>query len=233
MTRSEPPDQMALSFPARHAATFETFAVGRNAELVALLQAAPGPGTPPAVWLTGDAGVGKSHLLSASVAHTTEAGADAAYLPLDLLSDPEVLVGLERRALVALDAIERWVGDRAREEALMACYEGVLTHGGRWLVAGDTGPGACRFALPDFASRMRAASVFDVQPPGDEDVKSILRLQASERGFDLTDAVLEFWLSRGARDLGVLLKELAVLDRYSLGAQRRLTIPFLKQVLAL
>jgi DnaA family protein len=47
----------------------------------------------------------------------------------------------------------------------------------------------------------------------------------------LEDAAVDWLLTRTDRDLGSLVLLLDKLDRESLAAQRRITVPFLKQVL--
>jgi DnaA family protein len=58
-----------------------------------------------------------------------------------------------------------------------------------------------------------------------------LRLRASRRGLDLSDEAAVYLLHRVPRDLHSLFGVLDQLDDASLAAQRRLTIPFLREVL--
>jgi DnaA-homolog protein len=59
----------------------------------------------------------------------------------------------------------------------------------------------------------------------------LLRQRAAARGLDFDDAALEWMLRRCSRDLGSLTGVFERLDRASMVAQRRLTVPFLRQVL--
>ena len=59
----------------------------------------------------------------------------------------------------------------------------------------------------------------------------ILRQRAQTRGLELDDAVLDWLFRRVDRDLGTLTALLDRLDRASLAAQRRITVPFLRQTL--
>ena len=58
-----------------------------------------------------------------------------------------------------------------------------------------------------------------------------LQLRASRRGLHLTDEVGHFILTRGTRSMSALFELLEQLDQASLQAQRKLTIPFLKETL--
>ena len=59
----------------------------------------------------------------------------------------------------------------------------------------------------------------------------MLKLRAHHRGFDLSDEVARFIIRRCSRDMGDLFILLQKLDNASLCAKRRLTIPFVKEVM--
>ena len=61
----------------------------------------------------------------------------------------------------------------------------------------------------------------------------MLKARAARRGFELDDAVLDFLFRRYPRDLGAMLELLDRLDRESLAAQRRITVPFLRRIMGL
>ena len=60
-----------------------------------------------------------------------------------------------------------------------------------------------------------------------------LSIDTAYLGPELPDAVAAFWLTRSQRSLPRLLVELQTLDTAAMAAQRRLTIPLLKEVLSL
>jgi len=68
-------------------------------------------------------------------------------------------------------------------------------------------------------------------PLGDDGRRAVLRERAQRRGLILDEAALEWLLKRVGRDLAGLTGLLDRLDRASLAAQRRITVPFLREVL--
>ena len=60
----------------------------------------------------------------------------------------------------------------------------------------------------------------------------LLRLRADRRGLQLDPATIDWLLRRVDRDVPALTALLDRLDRASLASQRRLTVPFVRQVLA-
>lgn len=222
--------QLALKFPLSSRARFETFVTGPNVEAQRRVEwLAEGRGFAGCL-LYGAPGTGRSHLLQAACHHRT----GAIYLPL---TDPDLapssLEGLDGLALVALDDVEAWLGEAETERALLALYQGLQASGGRLLVSASA-PAArltCRYA--DLASRLRALPACELLSLADADKARVLRRAAEDRGLDLAAPVLDFWLARSPRDLPSLLGQLERLDEAAMAAQRRVTVPLLKEVLGL
>ncbi len=82
------------------------------------------------------------------------------------------------------------------------------------------------------ASRLGGRS-HKLQPLSDEDKLQALQLRARLRGFELPEDVGRFLLKRLDREMRTLFMTLDQLDRASITAQRKLTIPFVKEILKL
>ena len=65
----------------------------------------------------------------------------------------------------------------------------------------------------------------------DQGKAEALRLQARQRGMDMPEEVAGYLLRRSPRDMTALFALLDMLDQASLAAQRKLTVPFVKEVL--
>lgn len=227
--------QLVLAFPLNRRCRFEDFLPGANGEALAALRAlGESAGRFRTILLTGPRGTGKTHLLQATCRLHAGIPGGAIYLPLaDPALDPAALEGLEHCALVALDDVDIWLGDAVRERALLALYQGMAVHGGVLLAASARGPAALEAHYPDLLSRLRAFTAYALQPLDDVGKGDVLRRLAGERGLELARPVLDFWLSRGARELASLIQQFDRLDAAALEAQRRVTIPLLKAVLGL
>jgi DnaA family protein len=226
--------QLALRFPLNTRYRMEDFVTGANAEVLSALAELGRSGRFAACLLSGPAGSGKSHLLQATCRARTAASGGAIYLPLaDPSLGPDALEGLEGCALVALDDLDAWLGDADRERALLGLYQGLLANSGALLVATRVPPGALQTTFADLLSRLRAFTVYSLAALDDTGKAAVLRRLAAERGLVLEPLVLDFWLSRDVRDLAALLEQLDRLDRASMAAQRRITVPLLKAALNL
>lgn len=226
--------QLALQLRLPDRTRFTNFHAGPNAEAVQQLQHFVTEIVPGSFFLWGRSGEGKSHLLMAAAQQVNETGGQAFYLSLaapDLPSPQAVAEGLEGIDLLALDDIDRVAGQREWEEALFALYNRVRERGGRLLLAASVRPDQCGFILPDLVSRLQWGLVFGLRPLDDAARIRVLQLRARHRGFDLPEEVGRYLIKRYPRDLASLCALLERLDAVSLQAQRRLTVPFIKQVL--
>lgn len=222
--------QLALPLHLDDHAVFDSFLASGNEALVALLQEAATAGHRSGCWLFGAAAVGKTHLLQAVSAR---AGDRSAYVPLALLheSGPDVVAGLERRDLVCIDDIDRIAGRDDWELAIFNLYNGILAAGGQLIAAASAPQRECGFRLPDLASRLSQLPTFRVVELSDADRQEALQLRSSHRGLELPDETARYLLSRSRRDMRSLYRLLDTLDHEALRAKRRLTIPFVRDVL--
>lgn len=184
------------------------------------------------VW--GVPGSGKSHLLQATCQAMAQTGQLVAYLPLKLLHnwDPAILEGMSEHALVAVDDIDTIAGNKAWEEALFHLYNRLQAQHNTLIVTGQVPPVFTTLRLADLRSRLTCALILQIHELSDEDKINTLQEYAKKRGLELPKSVGHYILSRCARNMHDLQAVLDRLDHASLVAQRKLTIPFVKDILA-
>lgn len=226
--------QLALHLQLPDRARFGNFHHGPNAEVVQQLQRYCAQSEPGSFFIWGQPGEGKSHLLMAASHAVNDAGGQALYLSLAQAQLPPasaLLEGMEGIDMLVLDDIEQVAGQAAWEEALFDLYNRLQQHRRRLLMAAQCRPDHCGFVLPDLVSRLNWGLVYALKPMDDTDRIHVLQLRAQGRGLELPEEVAQYLIKRYPRDLTSLCDLLDRLDRVSLQAQRRLTIPFIKQVL--
>lgn len=184
------------------------------------------------IYLEGPPGSGKTHLGLAVCAEAEGVGRRAAYLPL------RAARGRLREALdsqeadvVALDGLEAVAGDRADEVALFDFHNRARAAGIGVLYLAAAAPQALPLVLPDLRSRLGHCTRIALRPLDDQARGDILRDRARRRGLVLEEAAIDWLLTRTGRDLIQLLSLLERIDRESLAAQRRVTVPFLRGML--
>lgn len=185
------------------------------------------------LYLAGAAGSGKTHLALALCAAAEQAGRSAAYLPLQAAAGRlrEALEALEDRDLIALDGLERIAGARGDEVALFDFHNRARASGVTLLYTAQSAPDALALVLPDLRSRLSQCVRLNLPVLDDAGRAAVLRERAQRRGLVLEDAAIDWLLVHGERDLSTLMTLLDRLDRESLAAKRRVTVPFLRRVL--
>jgi DnaA regulatory inactivator Hda len=225
--------QLPLRIRLRDSSVFASYFPGRNQPVVDALLALVSGAPPTCVWLHGPRGAGKTHLLQAACVRWSEQGATTAYVPLrELGGEAEALNGYGQLALVAIDDAEVVAGNPAAERALFRLHQELDESGGRMLVAGASPPAALDFKLRDLASRLNGGLVLTLQALDDDEQLQALKLRAQLRGFELPDETVQYLQRRMPRDMASLCAFLDRLDEASLVAQRKLTVPFVREVLA-
>ena len=213
----------------REASRFATFEPGANAEALARLQTQP-PGS--VIWLWGRSGVGKSHLLQAACAAAGDRGETAAYVDLADEVPSAQLDGLESVSLLCLDDLDRVTTSAVWNRAIFRLHTFMADARSRLVVATRGAPAALDFALSDLRSRLLAGETFQLRELDEAGLIAALQRRALQRGLELTDDGGQYLLQRLPRDMHSLCRALDRLDEASLAAQRKLTLPFLRQALA-
>ncbi|WP_426416523.1 DnaA regulatory inactivator Hda [Aestuariirhabdus sp. LZHN29] len=227
--------QLPLGIRLRDEATFDNFVAGDNGALMAMLdpRLAKRGEQEPLFYLYGNPGVGVSHLLEAACHQADQAAQSSVYLPLLELGDypASLLEGLENLDLVCIDDLQQVAGSMAWEEGLFHLFNRVRDSGTRLLLGSRQTPANMGVQLPDLVSRLGWGLVFQVQPLDDEHKCEALILRARNRGLEMSDELARYILSRSERGMGALFGVLEQLDSASLRDKRRLTLPFIKQVM--
>ena len=216
--------QIPLAIGLEAARTFENFLPGPNAAALAHLQMLA-PGAPP-VSLWGPPGSGKSHLLHAVVERAQQQGESTAWFEAAV---PAPWQAPEHCGWIVLDDCQAL--DEAQQQAAFALFVDAGAEGAVVLAAGSVPP-VDLDVREDLRTRLGWGHVFALQPLAEPEVRSALRREADRRGTFLTDEVMDYLLTRFARDLKHLMTQLDRLDEFSLSTKRAITVPLLKQMLA-
>lgn len=227
---SVPQLPLALRYPPDQ--RFENFIAAPEGGLEQFRALASGAST-DWVYLTGPKATGKTHLALALCAASEQAGRAPAYLPLSAAAGRlrDALEALEGHDVVALDGIETIAGHRDDEVALFDFHNRARAAGISLLYTAQSTPDALGLVLPDLRSRLSQCGRITLEALDDQGRGAILRDRAQRRGLGLDKTAVEWLLTRTGRDLSGLVALLDQLDRESLAAKRRITVPFLKRVL--
>ena len=220
--------QLALDVSLAPLPTLDNFVAGRNAELVHRLRGIhSAPRDDRSVYIWGASGSGRSHLLRAVLTQLQDAGRRVSYL--DCAIDTCVSVPADALDVVALDNVER-LGEPG-QIAFFNLYNAFRESGKTLLAAGDAPP--MRLGLrAEITTRLGWGAVYEVHGLTDAEKSDALAEHAAARGFTLQPEVGRYLLTHVQRDMPTLLAILDTLDRYSLEAKRAVTVPLVRELLA-
>lgn len=212
---------------------FANFLAGPNSLVVEELLALGSRNQAAVLWIWGQPASGKSHLLQAVCSEAGSTGRRAAYFPLAERAQltPAALAGCEHLDVVCIDDADRVAGDQAWEHALFSLYNAVLEQQHHLLLAAQSPPTVPAWKLPDLRSRLSAALVLRIRALNEDQQVAALKLHASVRGLELPEETASYLMKRMPRNLRTLCTLLDTLDVAALAAQRRLTVPFIRQVI--
>jgi len=185
------------------------------------------------LYLFGLTGVGKSHLLHASCAYADTLGVTSLCLSFSELTQlsVDVLDGLENIDLVCLDDIQLIAGNKKWQQGVFDLYNRMIEQNKCLIITGDQSVAQLNISLPDLVSRLSWGLTEQLKPLSDKEKSFALQYRAQQRGLYISDDVASFLINRLSRDMTSLLAALEQLDQASIREQRRITIPFIKDVL--
>ena len=189
------------------------------------------------IYICSARGQGRSHLLQAACHYAHQYQTTSIYLPLanliPLNDALKMLDGIESLNLVCMDDIHMLAGRFEWEEAIFHLFNRIYDKGGKMVIAANDLPHGIHLKLLDLVSRLSSGIIFQLHSLSDTEKLSILIMRAHRRGISLSEEVGKYILTHCPRHMGTLFAALDALDKASLAAQRRLTIPFVKEILEL
>jgi chromosomal replication initiation ATPase DnaA len=181
----------------------------------------------PALALNGPTGCGKTHLGRIWAAQSGAVVIEGTDLEGKSVADLTDLAA-------ASPAIVIEEAQRAPERALFHLYNLMRERRGFLLLISPEPPARWSIALPDLASRLRAAPAVAVAPPDDELLGSIILKQLADRQLHAGAGVVQYLVSRMERSAEAARRVVAALDRRALAERReidrRLAIDVLAEI---
>lgn len=217
--------QLLLNLDIDHLQTLDSFIVGQHAELITLLrrydQNQPGSLGERAVYIWGDTGSGKSHLLHALTNKPATRYLNQASQIADFDYDPAV-------HLYMVDDCQ--LLDPAQQIAAFDLYNQIRDRGGLWAASGDAAPGQMTLR-EDLRTRLGWGLIYQLSGLTDQEKIEALERAAAARGVTVPEGVLPYLITHFQRDMPSLSGMLDALINLSLEIKRPITLPFLREVI--
>ena len=213
---------------------FDSFFQGENKDLLYFLNTMIKTRSNNSIYIWGPQGTGKTHLLQAACKQANEMDWHVTYIPLEQYRDfsIDILDGLGKLDLVCIDDLEFIIDNIEWQQRVTLLFNEIRDNKNSIIISSKISPNNIRIDLDDLKSRLVWGHVFKIKAADDELKIKILKKEANERSFNLNDDVVEFLIRRSNRDLTSLIEILDEIDRSSLAAKRKITVPFVKELIS-
>jgi chromosomal replication initiation ATPase DnaA len=171
--------------------------------------------------LYGPVGSGKSHV--AQLWRETSGGR---------LIAGEALAGYDPSVLAVLPAVAVDDAERAAEPALLHLFNCCRESGAGLLIVAREAPAIWGIALPDLASRLRAAGTVGIGAPDDSLLAAVLVKHFADRQLRVAPELVDYLVPRMERSFAAAAALAERLDRLALSTQRPVGLALARQVLA-
>src|SRR5439155_20205658 len=121
--------------------------------------------------------------------------------------------------------------EQAAERPLLHLLNLIVDQRGYLLLTAPRPPVRWATALPDLRSRLLAMPSVEVMPPDDALIGAVLLKLFADRQLTVGEEVVIYMLHHMERSFAAASRLVAALDAAALAAQRRITVPLVRQVL--
>ena len=184
-------------------------------------------------YLYGVSGVGLTHLLFGMCLFFKKNKKKYIYLPMNKINEfsVEIFEGIENLDLVCIDNIENISGNEKWERALFNFFNCANEANCKILVTAKNIPKNIGINLNDLLSRLNSGLIIRINELCDEEKINAIIFKADKIGLNLERKVINYLINHYHRETKSLFIALKKLDYNSLRIKRKLTIPFIKDIL--
>ncbi len=217
--------QLTLNLRPQRAQHFENFIVGKNAEAVTAIRMAATFGQPPAIYLWGEPGCGRSHLMTSAL-NASEVNGRPAATASPVSGDEDF--PLPEGGLLVVESVDQL--NAAGQAALFRAFIRARERRTALLLSGSAPPAGLDLR-EDVRTRLGQCLVFELRALDDQQKEDMLVLYGLSRGVFLEPDLIHHLLRHGRRDLPWLLSVVDALDEDSLARHRSPTLPLLREIM--
>ena len=180
----------------------------------------------PALVLHGPASCGKTHLAAVWAEKT-----DTAFVTSAQIAEGNADKIAQTARNLVLDHVDPWFSDRAAETTLFHLYNIMKEEGRSVLLTMRMAPVHVPFALPDLASRLRAAPAVAIHAPDDTLLEAILVKLFADRQLQVGQDVISYVVPRMERSFAAATDIVDRADKMALAEKKNIGVALMRQVM--
>ena len=221
-------NQTPIDFSFVSTKTFDNFITGNNGAMITSLQLFAKSKDPNIISIFGKKSSGKTHLCKA-----TEKLSDKGTTYIDEKNMEFIEIEDNVPSILIIDNVDLLLENYKTEEKIFTLVNEFILKNKKILVTSTSAFKKLKFQIPDLLSRLSSGLTFKINELDDLSKIKVLKKFASERGLFLSPLVCDYIITHFKRDLYYLCNSIKYLDQKSLSLKKKITIPFIKQIIDL
>ena len=227
---SESSQQLPLDFKHNNEKTFAEFIVGNNTSLLKSLQTFT-QSSETILYLWGEIGSGKSHILSAFTKYCGENNKSAVVLTPNDLAQRKNISLIDMFDYICVDDVEKTTADSLLEESLFHWINEIKQHKKKIILASHISNNSDKWQLPDLRSRLQSGRTHQIKALNRTKVIEVFIKQAQQKGIKIDSRVSQFLQNNCPMNMHYFSGLLAKLDQITLIEKKQVTIPLIKKII--
>lgn len=222
--------QLPLDFKQNNEKTFADFIVGSNTSLLTSLQTFT-QSNEMILYLWGETGSGKSHILSAFTQYCADNKKSAVVLTPQDLSQRQNISLIEMFDYFCIDNVEKITADPVLEELLFHWINEIKQHKKKIILACQFSNKSEKWQLPDLRSRLQSGRTHQIKALDRKKVIDVFIKQAQQKGIIIDNRVNQFLQNNCPMNMHYFSELLVKLDQTTLIEKKQVTIPLIKKII--
>ena len=221
-------NQLGLPFSINASLTLDDFSGEKNQELVAnILTLIKGKATAN-IFVYGDKGFGKSHLLQGLIIEGLKQDQQSVYLDLNDEVTPDIFELISDFQIIALDNVDQCNQDN--EKYIFDLINKLHSTNQMIVFSARVKPEGLS-VFNDLKTRLSLASIYSLNRLDDDEIQQVIKRKLKNKSLKVDHRVIDYLIKNQTRDLKKIVEIIDKLDTFSLEKKRGITVPLVRQML--
>jgi len=221
-------NQLGLPFSINASLTLDDFSGEKNQELVAnILTLIKGKATAN-IFVYGDKGFGKSHLLQGMIIEGFKQDQKSVYLDLNDEVTTDIFELISDFQIIALDNVDQCNQDN--EKYIFDLINKLHSTNQMIVFSARVKPEGLS-VFNDLKTRLSLASIYSLNRLDDDEIQQVIKRKLKNKSLKVDHRVIDYLIKNQTRDLKKIVEIIDKLDTFSLEKKRGITVPLVRQML--
>ena len=221
-------NQLGLPFSINASFILDDFSGEKNQELVAnILTLIKGKATAN-IFVYGDKGLGKSHLLQGVIIEGLKLDQKSVYIDLNDDVSPDIFEFISDFQIIALDNVDQCNQDN---EKYIFDLINKLHSTNQMIVFSSRVKPEGLSVFNDLKTRLSLANTYSLNRLDDDEIQHVIKRKLNNKSLKVDQRVIDYLIKNQTRDLKKIVEIIDKLDTFSLEKKRGITVPLVRQML--